>query len=135
MAATISVPQAEANQVFSNLLIVGEELPYKDLKKMLEANFPGINANQVSGLVHRAHANEDGVLEKVGKNYRIRSLTNTPNTQGDHQPLTIQGIDKVKVRIRGLLSEVEKTPASEFETIDDFIEFKKIRSELKKLSK
>lgn len=43
MAATISVSQAKANTFFLHTLVVGEELLYKDLKGLLENNFPCIN--------------------------------------------------------------------------------------------
>lgn len=134
MAATISVSQSEANTFFLHTLVVGEELLYKDLKGLLENNFPGINANQCSGLIHRAHENDNAVLEKVNKTYRLLPTPHSSNSELDNSTVTVQGINKVKARIKGLLNEIEKIPVNEFETAEDFILFKEIQSKLQELS-
>lgn len=128
MTAQISVSQSAANNFFLNTLVVGEEVSYSKLKVLLETNFPGINANQCSGLIHRAHTNDNAVLEKVSKKYRLRSTSSSSSNE------TVQGIDKVKARIKGLLVEIEKIPANEFETVEEFTRFKAIQSKLQELS-
>lgn len=89
---------------------------------------------QCSGLIHKAHENDDAALDKVNKTYRLLSVSNNSNSELENSTVTVQGIDKVKTCIKGLLNEIEKIPVNEFETAEDFILFKEIQSKLQELS-
>lgn len=128
MASTIvSVSQAKANSLFTNTLVPGQQVVFRDLKTLLETNFPGINSNQCSGLIHRAHTKNNAVLQKNGEHYQLRPRTSNPNN------VPVQGLEKVKAHIRGVLKEIQNIPVDDFKEVDDFSQFKKIQTELKKL--
>ncbi|WP_316275250.1 hypothetical protein [Bacillus halotolerans] len=120
--ASISVSQSEANNVFKQNILEGEEKVYKDLIEILKKNFEGINDSQCSGLIHRAHKNEDGVLRKKGKVYTLRD-----------QKEQINGISKVKEKIQKTLDEISTIPVSEFTTPEEFTELIEIQKNLKKI--
>lgn len=122
--ATISVSQEEANKVFRQALEVGDKKEYRDLVHILESQFPGINSNQCSGIIFRAHNNkENGVFTKENKFYSLRTTQNT-----------INGLNKVKGKIQDLINEVNQIPISEFQTAKDFESFKKIQRTLQGLT-
>lgn len=122
--ATISVSQEEANEIFRKFLKIGEKKEYRNLVHILESQFPGINSNQCSGIINRAHTNKDnGVFTKENKFYSLRTSQNT-----------INGLEKVKGKIQDLINEANQIPVSEFQTAEDFESFKKIQRTLQGLT-
>lgn len=128
--AIISVSQEEANTLFVSELEVGEQKEYRDLVHILESQFPGINSNQCSGIIHRAHTNkENGVLTKEKKFYSIRTTQSIQTIQN-----TTNGLIIVKGKIQDLIDEVNRIPISEFQTAEDFESFKNIQRTLQGLT-
>jgi flagellar hook-basal body complex protein FliE len=122
--ADISVSQSEANELFEQSLSQGEQKAYKDLVDILKENFKSINNSQCSGLIHRAHKNQDGVLEKNGKMYALRS----PKAE-------LKGITKVKEKIQRTLDDIAAIPNSEFSTTDEFTKLVEIKQRLELIIK
>ncbi|MGQ9007538.1 hypothetical protein ACTXHP_04805 [Bacillus stercoris] len=118
------ISQEEANKILKNNLTLNDQKEYSDLAQILESHFPGATTGQCAGLIHRAHTKDDGVLIKKGKFYSLRSKEDT-----------LSGIEKAKQKIKNLINEIDKIPVSEFQTANDFEDFKKIRNALQTLAK
>lgn len=125
--AKISVSQAEANKVLKDNLMEGEKKVYSDLVKILEDNFPEINASQCSGIINRSHAHKTNpilIYDKEDKTYRLSNSNNNLN-----------GIKKINEKVNELLEEINQIPISEFNSAQDFEQYKSIQSTLKNLVK
>ena len=123
--AVISVPQLDANNSLQNHLEAGSKYTYNEIKEVLKKEFEGVNDNQCSGLIHRAHSKTDGVLVKVDKYYQLRATATTANN----------GLEEAKRILEDALREIELTPVKHFKTAEQFNEFIKLKEELNKLIK
>lgn len=123
--ATTPVTQAQANNVFQVQLQPGKQYEYKAVKKVLEQGFKGVNSNQCSGLIHRAHSKTDGVLVKVDKFYQLRATATTANN----------GLEEAKRILEDALREIELIPVKNFQTTGQFEDLINLKKELNKLIK
>lgn len=62
--ADIRVTYPEAEKAFIDSLTIEERYTFKKLSKVLQTNFKGINSSQISGLIFRATAGENSLLNK-----------------------------------------------------------------------
>lgn len=123
--ALISVPQDDANKSLQNHLEADKKYTYQEIKEILKMTFVGVNDNQCSGLIHRAHSKTQGVLVKVDKYYQLRATATTTNN----------GLEEAKRILEDALREIELIPVKHFETADQFGELIKLKEELNKLIK
>lgn len=114
--STISVSSADAFRTLSEKLELGEQYKFRDIKQVLFDNFEGINKDQCSSLIHRAHSSKNGVLVKDGKFYSLRIIKQLTN-----------GLEKAKYILEEALKQIEGIPANEVKTVEQFKELNKIR--------
>lgn len=123
--AVISVSQSKANDLLQNQLQAGKQYTYQEIKDVLKTAFQGVNDNQCSGLIHRAHSKTDGVLVKVDKYYQLRATATITNN----------GLEEAKRILEDALREIELIPIKHFQTAEQFNELIKLKEELNKLIK
>lgn len=123
--AVISVPQDEANNSLQNHLESGKKYTYQEVKEILKRLFEGINDNQCSGLIHRAHSKTDGVLVKIDKYYQLRATATTANN----------GLEEAKRILEDALRGIELIPVKHFKTAEQFTDLIKLKEEVYKLIK
>lgn len=120
-----SISQSDANAFLQTRLTSGEKYTYREIKEALAEGFEGINDNQCSGLIHRAHSKVNGVLVKVDKHYQLRA-TVTPAGNG---------VEAAKRIIEEALREIELIPVKDFQTADEFNELIDMKDKLNALLK
>lgn len=123
--AAISVAQDEGNNSLQNHLEAGKKYTYNEIKAVLKNVFKGINDNQCSGLIHRAHSKTDGVLVKDDKYYQLRATATTINN----------GLEEAKRILEDALREIELIPVKQFKTAEQFSQLMNLKEELNKLIK
>jgi hypothetical protein len=123
--AIISVPQADANNSLQNHLEAGRKYTFNEVKGVLQQAFEGINDNQCSGLIHRAHSKTDGVLVKVDKQYQLRATATAANN----------GLEEAKRILEDALREIELIPVKHFKTAEQFSQLIELKEKLNKLIK
>lgn len=123
--AVISVSQSEANNLLQNQLQAGKQYTYQEIKNVFKKNFTGVNDNQCSGLIHRAHSKTDGVLVKIDKYYQLRATATITNN----------GLEEAKRILEDALREIELIPIKHFKTTEQFEDLIKLKEELNKLIK
>lgn len=123
--AEISVAQDDANNSLQNHLESGRKYTYNEIKEVLKEIFEGINPNQCSGIIHRAHSKTDGVLVKVDKYYQLRATATTTNN----------GVEEAKRILEDALREIELIPIKHFKTAEQFSQLINLKEEINKLIK
>ncbi len=122
---TTTVTQTEANSILSTQLERGKQYTFSQIKDVLQAHFQGINANQCSGVIFRAHSKNDGILTKQNKYYSLRATTKATNS----------GLDEAKQILEEALEKIEQIPVKSFQTAEQFTEFFKLKDQLIQLIK
>lgn len=120
----ISVSTEEGFGALLKNMEQGELKKHGDLAEMLKQEFEGINDSQCSGIIYRAHANQNAVLKKDGSDYRL--LTEEEKQQ------VVDGLDEVQEKLSRLIEEAEKIPASRLSSYEGFKRFTDLLEHLKK---
>lgn len=125
----ITVKSKDAFNLFKDELGIGEEKEFGELVKLLKDNFDGINYNQCSGIINRAHNPRKGnpTLLKNGDKYSL--ITKEEESENK------DGLEITKNKIELLILELEKIPASQFESGDSFSSYLETLNALKVLKK
>lgn len=125
----ISVKSKDAFNFFKEKLKVGEEKEFGELVRLLKIKFEGINYNQCSGIINRAHNPRKGnpILFKNGDKYSL--ITKEEESENK------DGLKITKDKIELLILELEKIPASQFESGDSFNSYLETLNALKQLKK
>ncbi|MEC2463551.1 hypothetical protein P9X10_01370 [Bacillus cereus] len=121
--SVITVTQVEGFKCLKENLNHDRQYEYRQIREVLKENFTGINNDQCSSLIHRAHKHKDGVLVKEDKNYYLRSSTKE----------SFGGLDRAKHMLEETIKEIEKIPTSEIKTVEEFKGLHEFLSKLKSL--
>lgn len=124
-SAIISVSQADANNALQATLEAGKQYVYNEVKQVLKDKFNGINDNQCSGIINRAHSKTNGVLVKIDKVYQLRATATTTNN----------GLEEAKRILEDALREIELIPVKHFETSEQFGELIRLKQQINELIK
>ncbi|OBZ10264.1 hypothetical protein [Bacillus sp. FJAT-26390] len=117
---TISISQSTANDFFIEFFKQrNAPAKFAELAEALTKKFQA-NSNQISGLIHRAHA-KDSILIKNGKEYSLNTNVNN-NSSIIHQ---------VKTQIATFKKELDK--GISLNDVSSSEEFKELKDLLKKL--
>lgn len=123
----ITVKSKDAFDMFKKELLKDDEKDFAELVELLKEHFPGINYNQCSGIINRAHNPRKGhsILIKNDDLYSLNTKKEDPENE--------DGLEVAKEKIKELIVDLEQTPASQFESSESFSSYLEILRVLKKL--
>lgn len=141
MAATITVPYSDAIAYLHSKLNKGDVLSYAEIASHLKNGFPGINDNQIAGLINKMAKNLAFIKSKVPGSkstykYNLDAISTSSKTSSaivvNSNNTALE--NKVQAILEAALTQIQQIPYHEIkESKDGYLYLEKVEKGIKNL--